>query len=203
MARLFFSFQRGLVRFFFALMGSGCDGPWWADPRVYLEQRKMIMAIIDGNFEVRTSLARVRLSPEGRRFSFLRLFSGFSYTFLILFFALKSREKEKKRKRKGKEKRRKAGEKPEKRKAPHLCFFCGFALLFTSTDETTRLRSVPDKVVDHPEELEGGRSRKRPERRRIGTGTGPMGELGHYCQACGINHRFRGWVPPSHGEEEN
>ena len=57
-------------------------------------------------------------------FSFSVLFSPaflrFSYTFLILFFALKSREKEKKRKRKGKEKRRKAGEKPEKRKAPPL-----------------------------------------------------------------------------------
>ena len=115
MARLFFSFQRGLVRFFFALMGSGCDGPWWADPRVYLEQRKMIMAIIDGNFEVRTSLARVRLSPEGRRFSFLRLFSGFSYTFLILFLGLKREEKEKKRRRKRKEKEKKRQEKTKKR----------------------------------------------------------------------------------------
>ena len=48
--------------------------------------------------------------------SFLRLFSGFSYTFLILFLYFSSALKEKKRKRKGKEKRRKGKEKKKKRK---------------------------------------------------------------------------------------
>ena len=62
--------------------------------------------------------ALVESTAEGRRFSFLRLFLYFSYTFLILFLGFKREEKEKKRQEKEKkrqEKEKKSEEKTKKR----------------------------------------------------------------------------------------
>ena len=50
------------------------------------------------------------LWAEGRRFSFLGLFSGFSYTFLILFFCFLKKRKGQEKGKKRQEKTRKAGE---------------------------------------------------------------------------------------------
>ena len=85
------------------------------------------------------------------------LFSHAFPPFLIIFFALQSREKEEKRGRKGvekekeKEKRIKAGQKPGKRKVPHsppLCpAFIPHAMRTEGTKAGEKKNGNPKKLI--------------------------------------------------------